>query len=268
MTLIELMLGLTMLGIIGSASVRLLLSQSRFYDVQLKQRAARSVARASVNMMLSELRMVESSGGVEAASANSVTVRIPYLLGMVCGTSGSSTVVAFLPADSTVVANATASGHAWRDANGVYTYTTGAVTSSAGGAATCAAANISAVPGGRIVSLTPALPAASAAGDAVFLYQRIRYDFAMSTALPGRRALWRTIVDSDTHEELAAPFDNAARFRFFEFDRDTSDVSANASDVRGLELILDGASQTATQGRPGNEHVPFRTSVFFNNRVN
>jgi len=86
--------------------------------------------------------------------------------------------------------------------------------------------------------------------------------------LPGRRALWRTIVDTDTHEELAAPFDSAARFRFFEFDRDTSDASASPTDVRGLELILDGASQTASQGRSGNEHVPFRTSVFFNNRVN
>jgi len=86
--------------------------------------------------------------------------------------------------------------------------------------------------------------------------------------LPGRRALWRTIVDTETHEELAAPFDSAPRFRFFEFDRDTSDASASPTDVRGLELILDGASQTASQGRSGNEHVPFRTSVFFNNRVN
>jgi hypothetical protein len=45
-------------------------------------------------------------------------------------------------------------------------------------------------------------------------------------------------------------------------------VSAAAADIRGLELVLDGASQTAAQGRPGNEAVPFRTSVFFNNRVN
>jgi type II secretory pathway pseudopilin PulG len=267
-SLVELLIGLTVLGIIGSASVRLLLSQTRFYDVQLKQRSARSVARASVNLMLSELRMVESTAGVEAASANSVTVRIPYAMGMFCGSAGGVSVVALLPADSTVMAGATPSGHAWRGANGVYTYTNGTVSVSAGGTATCTANNISAVPGGTVVTMSPALPAGASAGDVAFLYQRIRFDFASSTVLPGRRALWRTVVDSDTHEELAAPFDNSARFRFYQFDRDTSDVSAAAADIRGLELVLDGASQTAAQGRPGNEAVPFRTSVFFNNRVN
>jgi hypothetical protein len=187
---------------------------------------------------------------------------------MFCGSVGPVSVVALLPADSTVLANATPSGHAWRNANGVYTYTNGSVTTFGAGAAVCNLATISAVPGGRIVAMSPAVPAAATPGDAVFLYQRIRYDFASSNVLPGRRALWRTIVDSDTHEELAAPFDNAARFRFFEFDRDTSDVTATPSDIRGFELVLDGASQTATRGRSGNEHAPFRTSVFFNNRVN
>lgn len=267
-SLVEVLIGLTVLGIIGSASVRLLLSQTRFYDVQLKQRSARSVARASVNLMLSELRMVESTAGVEDASASSVTVRIPYVMGMLCGTAGPVSVIALLPADSTAIAGATPSGHAWRNANGTYTYTNASVSTIAGGGALCTFSNISTVPGGRVVAMSPAVPAGASPGDIVFLYQRIRYSFASSNSLPGRRALWRTIVDSDTPEELAAPFDNSARFRFYQFDRDTSDVSAAASDIRGLELVLNGASQTAAQGRPGNETVPFRTSVFFNNRVN
>src|SRR5512134_3922192 len=82
MSLPELLIALVVLGIIGAASVRLLISQTTFYDVQLKKRAARAVSRASVNMMLSDLRMVESTGGVEAASATSVTLRVPYVMGM------------------------------------------------------------------------------------------------------------------------------------------------------------------------------------------
>ena len=267
-SLVELLVGVVVLGIIGAASVKLLVSQTGFYDVQLKQRSARNVSRAAVNMMLSDVRMVESTGGVESVSSTSVTLRIPYAMGMVCGTVGPLTVVAMLPADSTTTANATPSGHAWRDANGNYTYTNSTVGSIAGGGFICSLANISAVPGGRIVTMTPAVPAGAMAGDAVLLYHRVRYEFAASSALPGRTALWRTIVDTDTREELAAPFQSSAHFRFFQFNRDTSDVTANASDVRGLELVLDGESQSARAGASVKEQSPYRTAVFFNNRVN
>ena len=268
MSLVELLVAVVVLGIVGAASVRLLISQTRFYDVQLKQRSARTVSRASVNLMLSEIRMVERTGGVEAATSTAVTLRVPYAMGMACGTMGTSSVIALLPTDSTVLAAATPSGQAWRDRNGNYTYTNSSVATAAGGAATCNSENISAVPGGRVITVSPALPAGTQVGDAVFLYQRVRYEFANSGVLPGRRALFRTMVDIGTSDELAAPFETSARFRFFQFDRDTSDVTATTSDIQGLELVLNGESQFARAGAPNTERSPFRTSVFFNNRVN
>lgn len=268
MTIIELLFALVILGLFGIASLRLFLSQSRFYDKQLKQREARTVSRASVNAVLSAVRMVETTGGVEAVSADAITLRVPYTMGMFCGNSAGVSLVALLPADSTVLANASPSGHAWRDIRGTYTYTSSAVTMVAAGAAVCTAANITAFPGGRVVAVTPVLPASAAVGDVLFFYQRVRYEFADSGVLPGRRALWRVIVDSGTRDELAAPFDNSSRFRFFQFDRDTSDVTATASDVRGIELVFDAASQTPRAGAAVAERSQFRTSVFFNNRVN
>lgn len=268
MTIIELLFALIIFGLFGVAAVRLLLSQSRFYDKQLKMREARTVSRASVNVLLSELRMVESTGGVEAVSADAITLRVPYSMGMFCGNSGSASVVAVLPTDSTVLANATPSGHAWRDVRGAYTYTNATVATTAGSAAICTAANITTMTGGRVIAVTPVLPAGAAAGDVVFLYQRLRYEFADSGVLPGRRALWRVNVDANTRDELAAPFHNSSRFRFFEFDRDTSDATATASDVRGIELVFDAASQTPRAGASAVERSMFRTSVFFNNRVN
>ena len=268
MTIIELMFALVILGLFGVAGVRLLLSQSRFYDKQLKQREARTVSRASVNLMLSELRMVESTGGVEAVAANAITLRVPYTMGMFCGNASGASVIALLPTDSTVMANATPSGHAWRAVTGNYTYTNATVTTAVGDAAVCTAANISGLSGGRVVALTPLLPAATSVGDVVFLYQRVKYEFADSGVLPGRRALWRVKIDTGVRDELAAPFDNSSRFRFFQFDRDTSNVAANASDVRGLELVFDAASQTARAGAATTERSTFRTSVFFNNRAN
>jgi prepilin-type N-terminal cleavage/methylation domain-containing protein len=268
MTIIELLFALVILGLFASAAVRLLLLQSSFYDRQLKQREARTVSRASVNVMVSELRMAESSGAVESVSADAITLRVPFAMGMFCGNSSGASVIALLPTDSTVLANAAPSGHAWRDVRGTYTYTNAAMTVAAANAAVCTAANITALSGGRVIAVTPVLPTSASAGDVVFLYQRLRYEFADSGVLPGRRALWRVIVDTGARDELAAPFDNSSGFRFFQFDRDTSDATANAADVRGIELVFDATSQTARAGAASAERAPLRTSVFFNNRVN
>ena len=268
MTIVEVLLSLIILGVFGSAGVRLLRSQTTFYDTQLKQREARAVSRAAVNMVLSELRMVESSGGVESVSADAITLRVPYAMGMFCGNASGASVIALLPTDSTVLANAIPSGHAARDVRGTYTYTSGALTVGAGNAAVCTAASITALTGAQVVAVTPVVPASASPGDIVFLYQRLRYEFANSAVLAGRRALWRVMVDANTREELAAPFDTASRFRFFQFDRDTSDATANAADVRGIELVFDAASQASRAGTSSAERSSFRTSVFFNNRLN
>src|SRR4029079_827822 len=223
MTIIEVMFALVILGLFGIAAVRLLLSQSKFYDKQLRQREARTVSRASVNVLLSELRIVENTGGVESVDADAITPRVPYTMGMFCGNSSGASVIALLPTDSTVLANASASGHAWRSVTGAYTYTNSALTTATGSAAVCTGANISVYPSGRVVAVTPAVPASASVGDVVLFYQRLRYEFADSGVLPCGRALCRAIVDSNTRDELAAPFDNTSRFRFFQFDRDTSD---------------------------------------------
>jgi hypothetical protein len=50
--------------------------------------------------------MIEANGGVMAASATSLTIRIPYAIGVVCGNNGAGTVLSLLPVDSTTYAEA------------------------------------------------------------------------------------------------------------------------------------------------------------------
>ena len=265
----ELLISLIVLGIIGASSVRLFIAQTGFYDAQVKQRSARTVARSSVNVLLSELRMVERTGGLEAASPTSVTLRVPLSIGMVCGTIGGVTLVSMLPTDSTVVADGDVSGFAWRDINGAYTYLDGTTASNGAAAACLGMANITTLDGGRTLRLSPALPFAASAGDAGFLYQRVRYEFGPSGALPGRLALFRTLVGTGAREELAAPFDTSARFRFYQLDRDTSDVDTPAlADIQGLELVFNATSLRPRAGRAVPERTLYRTSVLFNNRIN
>jgi hypothetical protein len=259
---------MVVLGIIGAGLTRLMNAQAEFYEHQGAGRVARSVSRAAVNVLLSEMRMVQAPGGIIAASANSVTLRVPYAVGLVCGASGGATTVSLLPPDSAMFAEPGFSGYAWRNGAGVYTYTEGGVALGNGVAAACTAANIAGVPNGRLISLSPALPAGATAGSAVLLFRRITYDFANSTALPGRRGLWRRVVTAGTAEELVAPFDATARFRFYALDAvNAQDAVPPLANLRGLELVLVGASEGSPRATAAPRRATVTTAVFFRNRL-
>ena len=88
--------------------------------------------------------------------------------------------------------------------------------------------------------------------------------------LPGRVALWRTVAASGLTEEISAPFDTTARFRFFVLNADTSVTSppAQLADLRGLDLVLDGQSEKTPQAASAPKKAKLTTAVFFKNRLN
>jgi prepilin-type N-terminal cleavage/methylation domain-containing protein len=269
-TLVELLVAMTLLGIIGVSILRTFTSQARLADLHVKRLDARTVSRAPVNLLMSEARMVETGSGVVAATAASVTLRIPVAMGLVCGNTGTATVLSLLPVDSAMFASASISGHAYRQESGVYSYTEGTTSVSSGGSATCAGtgASITTVTGGQVVMVTPQMPAA-AVGSVAFLYQRVRYDFKASSAMAGRVGLWRTLETSGAAEEVAAPYDASSRFRFYRIDEDTArTVVPPLDEIRGLELRLVGASERARFGRTSPETSRLQTAVFFMNRLN
>lgn len=267
-SLVELLVAMTLLGFVGLSILRTFTSQARFADLQTKRLDARAVSRAPVNLLMSEARMVETGSGVVSASASSVTLRVPVVMGLVCGNSGGATVLSLMPVDSAVFASASISGHAYRQESGVYAYTEASVSMSVGGDAVCAGESITTVDGGKKVFVTPQMPA-GAVGSVAFLYQNVRYDFANSTAFTGRVGLWRTQVTSGATEELASPFDAASRFRFYRADQDTVDTGVpTLSEIRGIGLELVGASERARFGRTTPETSRMQTAVFFMNRLN
>lgn len=270
-TLIELIIAMVVMAVVGGAVVRLIVVESRLFQSQDASQEARKVARAAVNLLNSELRMVEVSGGVTAASATSITVRVPYAIGIVCASGTIST----MPVDSLMFAQATFSGYAWRDTLGAYTYVTSGASAGAGSAGDCTSASITTLTGGQVVSLSPALPTGAIVGNPVFLFQTITYSLAASTLLPGRLGLYRAVAGgvgvSSAAEEIAAPFDSATtRFNFFVLNADTaqSAVPGNLADIRGIELALTGASRQTPRGRSTPKTVATTNAVFFQNRLN
>jgi prepilin-type N-terminal cleavage/methylation domain-containing protein len=279
-TLIELLVALVLFGIVGALFTRLMTVQGRFFDRQGMGNAARNVSRASLNRIVSDFRMVEATGGVVAATSTSLTVRIPFAIGVMCkNDANGGTVLSLLPVDSTTYAEAVRDnrfyGYAWRDfTTGVYVYAENPASEGNGNAADCASVNITMVPNGRTVVVSPALPAGGGLGTPVFLYNTIRYEFKASTAVPGKLGLYRTLIKADgtqDSEELVAPFANTAGWKFFSVNGGSVaqvNPPANLADMRGLELHLDGISENIAPGLVANETAPFTTAVYFKNRTN
>lgn len=266
-TLVEVMISVVLLSIIGLGITRLLQSQMRFFQRATGARDARSVTRNALNLMRNEMRMIEPRG-ISSATTTSITVRVPYAVGVYCA-AGTAT---FLPVDSLTWATAVNGGYAYRDTalNATYTYVASSSAPSTALATDCTTtASITPVTGGMNLGTTPTLPVLLASGSPVLLYQTITYRLSSSMIVPGRIALWR-IVTGGASEEIAVPFDGASVFQFYVSGGITSQtaVPGTVTDISGLELVLIGESERSSPGTNVPESAETRVSIFFRNAVN
>src|SRR4051812_30235810 len=283
-SLAEILIAMVLIGVISAAMIRVIVVQSRTYDLMNAKRGARAVARNSMNVMLSDLQMVQDSLGLEFISDNGKTirVRVPYQFGLVCSSTAALITVSMLPTDSAVVSMAEYGGYAWRNpANGLYTYVAPAAPTSLNAPSASLAptnctgsglgqASISSVSvngrNGRVIDLTPG-DALAGATNAVFYWQRITYSFQASTSFPGKYALFRR-VGTRAAEELMGPFDANARFRAYWVGDDTSRTVVSPADttrIKGLDIVLSGVSQKIPAGQTGPAQSKIVSSVFFKN---
>jgi prepilin-type N-terminal cleavage/methylation domain-containing protein len=260
LTLMELIITLVVFGILGTALSRLMISNSRFVGRQEAQLEARQTARAAMHAIATELRLV-SDGGVRAAAAESVTVRIPYVFGVLCrNTTGTIT-----PADSVISASAVPGGIAYRLASGSYAFDTAVSMAGGGSAADCTADSIKVVPGGRHVLLSRA--GIAPAGTVFYFFQRVTYKFAPSSQLPGRVGLWRR-VGYGTAEEILSPFGSGSRFAFLTGSRLVVQTTPPPlSQIQGLELRLVGESEQPPTGQTTPTEYVLMPRIKFVNRA-
>ncbi len=272
MSMGELIVGMVILAIIGMALSRVLVSQARYFSHQKTANLARNVSRGPLNRVVSDLRMVEALGGVISASENTLVVHVPYAIGVVCATVAPYTHISLLPVDSAMYATDGFSGYAWRGGNGVYRYVeAGPPTVATGDLAICNGALISTLTAdnAKVIKITPALTDTASVGTPVFLFRRIKYEFKASVAVPGMRGLFRTVMQTGESEELAAPFDDNSRFRFFVGNSLVAqdDPPADLSTLRGIELLMNGMSERVPSGSMQKALAPFTTAVYFKNRL-
>ena len=102
-------------------------------------------------------------------------------------------------------------------------------------------------------------------GAPVFFYQNVLYFFGNSTSFAGRVALFRRI-EGRAAEEIAAPFDASARFKFFVRNADTPTLAPPAvlDSLVGVSLVLTGSGVSTMAGR-NPEKSMMETAVLFRN---
>jgi prepilin-type N-terminal cleavage/methylation domain-containing protein len=280
-SLAEMLVALTIFGIIGALFTRALLTQGRYADQQNAARSARTVARQGMNILESEIRMVQDSGGIDSAATDGKTIRVlvPYRFGLNCGVQGSHTIVSMLPTDSLTLAQARYAGFAWR--NGVGRYTTVFPSAPLGTDAPANTAHTNLCTGsgskqaqirtltlngrsGTVMEVTPA-QATAPQGQAVFFFQRITYRFAASTLFPGKVGLYRN-VQGGTNEEIMAPFDTSARFKYWTQSAAASVAAPPAlALIRGIDVVFTASSSYTPMGRTSPSKSTVVASIFFKN---
>lgn len=266
-TLVEVLIAMVVMSILATALTRILLSDSRFVSRQEALLTARQTARAAMNVMSVELRMVSDSGLLAAAS-DSVMVRVPYVFGIGCDIGGAAgRVVSLMPADSFMYANAVNAGLARRRSDGTYEFTSPITLSTPGDGTKCTSQGIQLVPDGMTSNVLPT--AAVDLGDIFYLYQLVTYRFMPSAGMPGRRALWRR-TGVAAYEELAAPFDSTARFRFLVGPNlAVTDVPPmDLRTVNGLELHIVAESYDPPRGQTQYQDFELPVQVVFLNKAN
>ena len=269
-TLIEMMIAITILAFFGTALTRILVVQTRLFSKAAAQRGTRSVTRSAMNMIDSDLRMVEATHGIVSAGSQSLTVRVPYALGVVCATTGGVTYLSMAPVDSTVWATAGTTGYAWKDTTNVWNFTETGLSTGTVAANVCTAVGITTLTNGKTITVSPALPAAAVAGTIMMFEEQVKYEFKNSVAVPGAYGLWRTVVSTGASNEIVTPFTTNAGFRYYVGNADTSQAAAPSplSSARGIEFTLNARSVNAPEGSSSYQTSTVTTAVFFRNRTN
>jgi hypothetical protein len=274
LSIAELLIGMVILAIVGMSLTKVMASQARYFDHQKTGNLARAVSRGPLNRVVSDLRMVEAAGGVISASSTAIEMRVPYAMGVVCGPGPTNTYthISLLPVDSTMYSRPGYSGYAWRGGDGVHYYVSDNTTKEVGTLSVCNGVQINSLTsaGARVIRIMPKLDSAATYGTPVFLFREIRYWFGPSVSVPGTTALWRTRMDDNYVEELSAPYDASAKFRFFVGSSLVAQNSppADLSTIRGIEMNMTGMSGRTPTGETQRKKAPFVTAVFFKNRLN
>jgi prepilin-type N-terminal cleavage/methylation domain-containing protein len=286
-SLVELITAIAILGIIGVALTKMVIGQTRNFQIDNGARRARTAGRSAMNILTTDLRMAQDFGAIDSidtAKNRWVDLKVPVAFGIVCEKNAGNVVLSIVAVDSFQTASSKYGGYAVRNSTtGLYEYSKA---TSSDTIKTVDPTRCHGVPAiyadtfplagrkGNVFIASPAPAAGATVGAPAFVYQSVRYQFDTSTIYSKRLGLFRKIrgrgnTDS-LSEELIAPFDTTARFRYYTnpwkwHDTVTKTAPTDVNTIRGLQIYLPAQASDTVPGAKTPRKATTTMSVFFKN---
>jgi len=289
-SLVELVVAITILSVIGVALSKMVIGQTRTFQIDNGARRARMTGRSAMNILTTDLRMVQDWGAIDSIDTVNnrwIDLKVPVAFGIVCEVNAGTVVLSIVAVDSFQTASSKYAGYAVRNpSSGLYAYSnatssdtikaTNATRCHGGVGAPSIAADTFPFSGrrGNVYVASPAPPAGAVVGAPAFVYQSVRYQFDTSTVYSKRYGLFRKIRgrgNTDTlSEELIAPFEGSARFRYYTNpwkyrDTVTKTAPTDLNTIRGLQIYLPAQASDTVPGAKTPRKATTTMSVFFKN---
>lgn len=271
-TLGELLVTMTLLGIVGTVVTRLMLGQQRFYHRQVEQSSVRRELRTTMSLLPSDLRALSSSGGdLTDFSASSITFRNMLGASVVCAKPNNTTMD--LPPLNMARNTLTSWYTQPQIGDSIFAFNEGAlrgaeddtwtglrITSIAPSAALCPASVLldPVLDVGKSrwrVTVTPNIPATIDVGAAIRFERSTRYQ--LTTGASGKYYLSRSEYLGGWTEAtpISGPFDapgatGGIQFRFYDSTGVAVTAVANSRNVARIDLLLK-ATGASTSGNIG-----------------
>lgn len=284
-TLIELILALVLAGFVGTLVFQMLSSQGRFAQMQSSREEVQQNARAALDLVTSELRVVPR-GAIVRADPNRIVAEVPLAWGLLCGppTSTSANIIVpdVLPATSSAVQLAMSDSVTgeWTRTAAPTEANPGLSVALADAATTTAcrgAAGLNAMGEGTVYSLSGSgFSSTAARGSTVYLFRRVEYMVGTSEGFPGNWLLRRWGAgQSQATQPVAGPLTGEGILFNYFLDDATSPGSAPGTDPVALNRVTriqvtvhSSATRESTPGRRETDEqatlVHLRNSILLN----
>jgi len=264
-TLVEALVAMLLSTLVVAMVASVFLVQNEFYSYAVKKSALHESVRGATALVSTQLWGV-SKGGIVEAESDSLTYRVPLVVGGVCAVNATETYL-LLPLDGQGVPASDVSGYAIRDDTGVWTYTPsswGSIFQASGAvpASTCALAGADTTEATadfyRLDGLVASPPLE--AGDLVMIYRQMTLKLAPSGLDGGSSALFVGVA-GDTLAEFASGLTLSSAFEYRFANQDLWRDRVPGEDVFQIGAIRFSALGAAASARVGRDSITFNLTV-------
>ena len=265
-TLLEALVAMVLSSVVVMLVTSVFMAQNRFYSETVKRAALHESVRTAAALVSSEMRGL-TAGGIVAAEPDSLMIRAPLVMGVVCGVDERKSYI-FLPLGGEAFGADEVSGYALRAADGSWSYRDGGWasfhhSSGSGPAGVCAEAG-SDVRGAvadfhRLDDL--AASGSLRPGDLVMLYQERVLKLATSVLDPSTMGIYRGPSGS-TLSEAVTGLTGESGFRYeLPSQPGFQDRVLGTGNLQSIQRIQFTAAGASPSGRPGGGSSTFRLTA-------